>query len=841
MREHRADMEQDRDSTAGGGPAFSASAPSSSADERGEGDMARFSSENEVLRLERAELAAQLGVPDIHSWVVENSPDALIVVGGAGEMLFANTAAERLLGRDLVDLRHWPFGLPTAGRDAELELHAPERGVVVAEMRATPISLPSGQATLITLRDITEGRRMVQALREAREELETRVQERTRELRKANEQLLEEIAERVMAQEELKRSESRYRAILEDQTELICRYLPDGRLSYVNEAYARYYGKTRAELINRNFIPDIPAEDLRCILQKTGALSPQSPVTEFEHRIRMEDGSVRWQRWTHRAVFSAAGELAEYQAVGRDVTKRKEVEVELEEQRRFLRLIIDSLPNPIFVKDDQGRYALVNKAMAELYGSTPEEMIGREGADFNANLDELARFRKEDEMVLASGKILRVPQKTITSSTGEKRWFTKTKIPLPERRQVLGVAVDVTELLEAEMERLRMEKRMRQTQKMQALGTLAGGIAHDFNNMIYAMLGFTDLSLRKAQDPKLVEYLEQIKSAGIRASELVRQILTFSRQTEQGRARVRLSLLCKEVAKLLMPVLPADIEVELKIETERDLVQGDPVQIHQVLMNLCTNAMHAMRGRGGYLEIVLRDGAECPAQSAEPEGIAGHAAGDWLELVVRDSGTGMDPATMERIFDPFFTTKRIGEGTGMGLSVVHGVVQAHMGTVRVESEPGKGSAFYVCLPRLTDGEDECGDRCQLAPRGIERVLFVDDENLLAQMAGEMLSNLGYAVTSMTSATEALEIFKATPDSFDLVITDQAMPGMTGAELAVELLRIRPALPVILITGFSETVDEEEARRLGLRAFLMKPVSEAELARTIREALDVSTR
>ena len=840
-REHQADMEQDRDSLADTGAASSASAASSSAADRDEGDMARLSAENETLRRERDELAARLGVLDVHGWVVDNSPDALIVVGGAGEVFFANKAAERILGRDLVELRHWPFGLPAAGRDAEIELHAPDRGAVVAEMRATPISLPDGQATLVTLRDITEGRRMVQALNEAREELEARVQERTIELRKANEQLLDEIAERVTAQEDLKRSESRYRAILEDQTELICRYLPDGRLSYVNEAYARYYGKTRSELINRNFIPNIPGEDLRCILQKIAALSPPSPVAEFEHRIRMEDGSVRWQRWTHRAVFSAVGELVEYQAVGRDVTKRKEVEVELEEQRRFLRLIIDSLPNPIFVKDDRGRYVLVNKAMADLYGSTPEGMIGSEGADFNPNLDELARFRREDEMVLASGTILRVPQKTITSASGEKRWFTKTKIPLPERRQVLGVAVDVTDLLEAEMERLRMEKRLRQTQKMQALGTLAGGIAHDFNNMIYAMLGFTDLALRKAHEPKLVEYLEQIKSAGLRASELVRQILTFSRQTEQGRAQVRLSVLCKEVAKLLMPVLPHDIEVELKIETERDIVQGDPVQIHQVLMNLCTNAIHAMRGKSGYLEIVLRDGPDCPEQAAQDEGIAGHAPDGWVELVVRDSGTGMDQATMERIFEPFFTTKRIGEGTGMGLSVVHGVVQAHMGTVRVESEPGKGSAFYVCLPRLSEGEEECGDRCQLAPRGHERVLFVDDENLLAQMAGEMLSNLGYAVTSMTSATEALELFRATPDSFDLVITDQAMPGMTGAELAAELLRIRPALPVILITGFSETIGEEEARQLGLRAFLMKPVSEAELARTIREALDVSTR
>jgi len=807
-------------------------------------ELERLKAENEALRLEchAANSAAREAfaardrserLAGCYGAVLQSSRDCLVVVDLAGHVLFANHSAERVLGSELLHGGRWPFSLPAGDASSEIELLTPDQGVVVAELRAVEMRWQDEPARLISLRDITEGRRMVQALRDAREELEARVLERTRELRRANEQLLEEIAERVMAQEELKRSESRYRAILEDQTEMICRYLPDGRLSYVNEAYVRYYGKSRVDLINRNFIPDIPPEDLEDILPQIRTLTPERPVTEFEHRIRMEDGSIRWQRWTHRAIFAPDGELAEYQAVGRDVSKRKDAEQGLEEQRRFLRQIIDSLPNPIFVKDREGRYVLVNKAMAALYGATPEQMIGRRGADFNANLTELERFQKEDAEVLASGRILRIPQKTITSATGEKRWYTKTKIPLPDRAQVLGVAVDVTDLLEAEMERLRLEKRMRVTQKMQALGTLAGGIAHDFNNMIYAILGFTDLSLRRTGDEKLREYLEQIKSAGLRASELVRQILTFSRQTEGGRNKVRVSLLCKEVGKLLTPTLPPNIEVELKIETERDVVLGDPIQIHQVLMNLCTNAVHAMKERGGYLEIVLRDGPPCG-----PDDGRGNA--DWLELVVRDTGVGMDQYTIERIFDPFFTTKKIGEGTGMGLSVVHGIIESHGGTVRVESQPGHGAAFFVCLPRLAeDAPCAMQDESQV-PAGRESILFVDDENLLAQMAGEMLSQLGYAVTSITSANEALELFKAAPDTFDLVITDQAMPNMTGAELSAAILALRPAMPIILITGFSETFTEEDARAMGIKAFLLKPVSETQLARAIREVLDAAS-
>ncbi|EPR43708.1 PAS/PAC sensor hybrid histidine kinase [Desulfovibrio sp. X2] len=778
-----------------------------------------------AARLEAEKLGKSL------SEAFASSPEALAVVDAAGRVLLSNPAAERLLGQELARTGQWPFALPVSGQDQEIEVLTPLGGLVVAEVRAWPIRWLEEDALLVSLRDVSESHRMVQALREVREELEARVQERTRELRRANEQLLEEIAERVLTQEELSHSESRYRAILEDQSELICRYLPDGRLSYVNEAYVRYYGKSRADLMDRNFIPDIPAEDLGTVLPLISGLSKEWPVVEFEHRIRMEDGSIRWQRWTHRAIFGQTGELVEYQAVGRDVTKRKQAEDQAQEQRAFLRLIIDSLPNPIFVKDRRGSYVLVNKAMATLYGQSPDEMIGRVGADFNPDGEEIERFRREDADVLDRGTILYIPQKTITDSTGKKRWYTKTKVPLVERDLVLGVAVDVTDLLEAEMERLRLEKRMRQTQKMQALGTLAGGIAHDFNNMIYAILGFTDLSLRRAEDGKLRDYLEQIKSAGLRASELVRQILTFSRQTDQGRTKMRVSLLCKEITKMLTPTLPANVEVELKIETDRDTILGDPIQIHQVLLNLCTNSVHAMRERGGYMEIVLRDGPD-----GSPPACGEEAQDGCIELLVSDTGVGMDQATMERIFDPFFTTKAQGEGTGMGLSVVHGIVEAHGGTIRVESQPGHGSTFLVRLPRLR-AEEECGspDDSDI-PRGCERILFVDDENLLAQMAGEMLAHLGYAVTSMTSAAEALELFKTAPDSFDLVITDQTMPGMTGAEFARAVMAVRPGMPVILITGFSEKLSEEEAWRMGIKSFLLKPVSESQLARAIREAL-----
>jgi len=808
-----------------------------------------------------------------------------------------------------------------------------------------------------------------------------------------------DISESERAIKALRESEARYRAILEDQSELICRYLPDGRLSYVNEAYARYFGKDRQELINKNFIPHIPEDDLKLVKEHIDSLSLAKPVTSFEHKIIMSGGDIRTQHWTHRAIYDAMHNLIEFQAVGRDITQRriaqealreserryrslfedspialweddfsqvkeyfnyqrslgfydfrrhfwdnpgavshciglvglldvnnaamklfgaqnkadllaglhkiltdnsihffrdvflslsegqrviegettaktladerifvsiqfnvapgyedtlgkvlvsmiditerKRAEQEVKENRAFLHQVIDTVPSPIFVKDREGYFVLVNKSMAEIYGTTPPDLIGKRGEDFNPNEDETSIFRAEDLEVLDSQQPIFIPQRVVTSTTGEIRWHATTKLPLAGKDQVLGVAVDITERKNAEVERISMEKHLRQAQKLQALGTLAGGIAHDFNNMIFAILGFIRLALKLApKGAKLEEYLLQVQSAGMRASDLVRQILTFSRQTDQEKKPVHLIALCKEIARMLRATLPATITLSINVapslSDSDDTILGDPTQIHQVLMNLCTNAAHAMRESGGALEMALSEVTlSLQSETANPE----QQTGTYLEIRVRDAGHGIDPAISEQIFDPFFTTKKPGEGTGMGLSVVHGIVKSHGGTITVESEVGVGTTFCICLPKYTEPLCHKNSEGEASPKGNERILFIDDEEMLVQMAHDMLSQLGYQVTVRTSAVEAFELFTAAPRSFDLIITDQTMPNMTGIEFAQKVLALQPEIPIVLLTGYSETVTPEVAKQAGICEYIMKPVVEEQIAKTIRSLLD----
>jgi PAS domain S-box-containing protein len=535
--------------------------------------------------------------------------------------------------------------------------------------------------------------------------------------------------------------------------------------------------------------------------------------------------------------------------VGRDVTLRKLAEEELRSHRAFLRLIIDTVPNLIFVKNREGRFILVNKAMAEMYGTTVDELEGRFGADFNAQQDELTVFRAEDLEVLDSEQAIFIPQRVVTNADGAQHWYATTKLPLPGNDHVLGVAVDITERKLAEAERAKMEKHFRQAQKMQALGTLAGGIAHDFNNMIFAILGFVRLALKQAESgSKSEEYLQQIQSAGLRASELVRQILTFSRQTEQDKKPVHVAGLFKEISKMLRATLPPSLSIEMEVEDAiqhslqeegppQDVILGDPIQVHQVIMNLCTNAAHAMGETGGTLCLRLRT-AEIDKDQAR--GLLEQNPGDYLEISISDTGHGIEPSIIEQIYDPFFTTKPPGEGTGMGLAVVHGIVKSHGGSVSVTSQVGKGTTFTVLLPKLTENEKEQTEAVRQIPTGNEHILFVDDEGLLVQMVGEMLAQLGYRVTARTNPREALELFLANPDDFHLVITDQTMPDLTGIELSRAILEARPEMPIILLTGYSEAASQEKATQLGIEELIMKPVVEEQIAQAIRHVLDRRT-
>lgn len=388
----------------------------------------------------------------------------------------------------------------------------------------------------------------------------------------------------------------------------------------------------------------------------------------------------------------------------------------------------------------------------------------------------------------------------------------------------------------AEEERINLQTRLRQAQKMEAIGTLAGGIAHDFNNILTPILGYAELI--KEELPKGSEIWKnqgQIITAGKRAQELVRQILSFSRQTEQEKQLIQIHLIIKEALKLLRSSIPTTIEIREDIDTKCGLLLADPSQIYQVIMNLCTNAYQAMVENGGTLSVVLK-----PIQLAledHPERLD-LRPGAYQKLEVSDTGCGIPAEIMERIFEPYFTTKEKGRGTGLGLSIVHSFVQNHHGHIAVYSEPGKGTTFHVYLPQATTSKPglEKDSEKQLL-RGSERILLVDDEEVIGQLQQQVLESLGYQVTVMTSSMDTLMLFREQPDNFDLVITDMAMPNMNGAELARQIFAIRPDIPVVLCTGFSELINEEKAKAIGISAYIMKPVSKEDLAKVVRKVMD----
>lgn len=372
-----------------------------------------------------------------------------------------------------------------------------------------------------------------------------------------------------------------------------------------------------------------------------------------------------------------------------------------------------------------------------------------------------------------------------------------------------------------------LDRRLTDSQKIDTLAALAGTLAHDFNNILAAILGFSELArIAAAEGEDAGPHILEILKASYRARDLVRQILAFSRRTESAFAPVALRPIVNETLKLLRATLPATIRLRPRLDAEGRIL-GDPTQIHQVVMNLCTNAFQAMQEEGGELEVTLDEVNPPP-----------DAAGRWLRLRVRDTGTGIEPAILNRIFDPYFTTKETGKGTGLGLAVVHGIVKQHRGRIEVTSRPGEGATFDVYLPRLEEAPPgQAQGAGEWVPSGGgERILFIDDEPALAGAAEALLVGLGYRVIASSDPQAALELFRSDPHGFDLAITDMTMPQLTGDRLAREMLRLRPGFPVILCTGYSERITEEGARSLGAAGLLLKPFLRRELADAVHRAL-----
>ena len=771
--------------------------------------------------------------------LVDLSPDAVVIlqfgrvvfVNPAGVRLLGAASADEIIGRPAVDFVR-PDERPglVARMQQVLEGERPpsfierryvrfDGAAIDLETAATLYPDPDGPAIQVILRDITERKRAEAALRE---------------------------------------SEERFREIAETIDEVFWITSPDkNRMIYVSPAYEKIWGRPCADLYAnpRNWLAGVDPDDRDRVIQS--ALTRQEDGSyDEEYRIRRPDGTVRWIRDRAYPLRGDDGSIGRIVGLAEDITERKRVEAEiralsgqlearviertaqlraandaLRQAESRQRALLDAIPDLVFRLGRDGTYLDFSAPR----GGTlvpPERIIGSHVRESGYPEDVVDRLLAAIERAVARGGVETLEYDL--DFDGAQRRF-EARLVRSGEDEIVATVRDITDRKRAEDERSRLEAQLRQAHKMEAIGTLAGGIAHDFNNILTAIIGHTELlRAKRADDAELNEPLAEIAKAGSRAKELVAQILTFSRRQERMRAATSLGPVVLEALKLLRAAIPTTIEIEASVASDLPAVLADATQVHQVIMNLAANAAAAISGHGGRLKVAL------DAVDLDEERAVGHPAlrpGAWVRLTVEDDGCGMEPEVIERIFDPFFTTKGPGEGTGLGLSVVHGIVTAHEGAILVESRLAHGTTFRIFFPAIGAAAPSPLPSRAAPPRGRgEHVLCVDDEPAIVELLRAQLEMLGYTVTAHTSPLAALADFLARPSAFAAVVTDLTMPGLNGADLVERLLAERPDLPVVMATGHGRVMGEERARNLGIRRLLLKPFSMAALAWAVHDVL-----
>ncbi|MBF0551680.1 MAG: PAS domain S-box protein [Deltaproteobacteria bacterium] len=682
--------------------------------------------------------------------------------------------------------------------------------------------------------DITDRRLYEKSLRRAYKDLERRYEGKIAELHKTYELLRHEMSERQRVEEALQERDERYWSTFHaNPSSLTITRINDGRYIQVNEGFLRQTGYKKEEVIGKTpFELDIfvnPGDRQRFI----SVLKDLGEVSGFELKYRTKDGITKYTLLSAKPIrFDGEDCLI---TVVTDISELKRAEESLRESEEENRLIVENASDGIFVFQ-AGVIKFANPRCIDITGYSPGELNQKSFFDL-VHSEDLPLVRSiclEPKTKETAGN--RYPIR-LSHRSGRPVWVEITAVPITweARPAVLSFLRDINAQKQLEREQEKLEGQLRQAQKIQAIGTLAGGIAHDFNNILAAIIGYSEMALNEAIDTsRSHRWLTRVMEASHRAKELVHQILMFSRQDEKKRRSVEIATVVKEALKLVRASIPSTIEIELNINSDAGFILADPTQIHQVIMNLATNAAHAMDADGGILsveisDLIMEEGKMSQGLSLKP--------GHYVELTLGDTGSGMTQEVRDRIFEPFFTTKDQGEGTGMGLSVVHGIVKSHDGGIDVFSEPGKGSTFHLYFPQMAHARPEETTVTRQIPRGHEHILFIDDEPMVADMIKDLLENLGYQVTAMTNPVEGLETFCAKPDQFDLVITDQTMPKIVGIELARRVSAFRPEIPVILCIGFDEPQLAEKAQLAGIRQIMVKPFSKRELAELIRQVLD----
>ncbi|MBN1615492.1 MAG: PAS domain S-box protein [Deltaproteobacteria bacterium] len=640
-----------------------------------------------------------------------------------------------------------------------------------------------------------------------------------------------DISDRKLSEAELLRLMS----AVEQTGEVVIITDSDGAIEYVNPTFERVTGYTRNEAIGQN--PRIlkSGEQDETFYGHLWQTILSGSTWQGQMTNKRKDGSFYVEAASISPVFDNTGQIVNFVAVKRDITEEIRAEKELKESEKKFRMLVDQAADMLLVHDMEGQIIDVNQASVASYGYSREELLSMKVAALDPDYvqrENLGRFWDRFEMNEPFRFEARQKRKDGTIFPVE---VTLTKLMINEQLVIMGLCRDISDRKKAEKEKDKIQARLQQAQKMEAIGALAGGIAHDFNNLLFPIVGMSEMLLEDIPpDSPEHENVQEILTAGKRGSALVKQILAFSRQSEGKKIPVRIQQVLKEVIKMVRATIPANIGISHHIDRDCGLVMADPTQVHQIAMNLITNAYHAVDPDNGKISIQLKDVV------LESENLAGRdiEAGPYALLTVSDNGCGISPDHLGKIFEPYFTTKEQGKGTGIGLSTVYGIVKEHGGDIQVYSELEKGTTFNIYLPLMVKAPDAVSQKIvESSPSGSERVLLVDDEAAIARLETQMLERLGYQVTFRVSSIEALEAFKASPESYDLVITDMSMPNMTGDRLARELIAVRPDIPVIICTGFSDRMNPDQARAMGIKGFLMKPVVKTELAALVRKVLD----